>query len=257
MNQNQTVIINESQLKRIVAESVKRILMYESQTIANDIDKAYMDAVSRGDMKTAQRMVIKAAKMAMPNTKVVGKNGNPLVVYHGRSAKFNTFERRKGVRFIMGLEDEVESEGFFFTPSQDFAWQYASNSSRHRGGRQETIPVFLNIINPLDLAFTDNFASLYEKVTGYEYMLGMDDITNLWEMMDVEGIADKIKAKGYDGVIFAEEKAEDGTVTEYSYCALYSNQIKSADTVTYDDQGNIIPLSERFNLSSNDIRYEE
>lgn len=228
-------------------------ILYSVVTPQQDAD--YMDAVRRGDMETAQRMVMEAAKAAMPNTKVVDENGNPLVVYHGRSEQFNTFERRKGVRFVMGLEDEVESEGFFFTPDKDFAEQYAANAERRRGGRRETIPTFLNIENPLDLAFTDNFAQLYEEVTGYEYQLGMDDITNLWEIMDIEGMADKIKAKGYDGVIFAEERAEDGTVTEYSYCVFDPSQIKSADPVTYDDEGNVIPLSERFNERNEDIRY--
>lgn len=33
------------------------------------------------------------------------------------------------------------------------------------------------------------------------------------------------------------------------------NQIKSADPVTYDDAGNVIPLSQRFNEASNDIRF--
>lgn len=33
------------------------------------------------------------------------------------------------------------------------------------------------------------------------------------------------------------------------------NRIKSADPITYDDQGNVIPLSERFNQASDDIRF--
>lgn len=33
------------------------------------------------------------------------------------------------------------------------------------------------------------------------------------------------------------------------------SQIKSADPVTHDDSGHVIPLSQRFNQSSNDIRY--
>ena len=36
---------------------------------------------------------------------------------------------------------------------------------------------------------------------------------------------------------------------------LNPTQIKSADPVTYDDGGNIIPLSQRFDSSSDDIRY--
>lgn len=34
------------------------------------------------------------------------------------------------------------------------------------------------------------------------------------------------------------------------------SQIKSVDPVTYDDAGNVIPLSQRFNPSSNDIRFQ-
>jgi hypothetical protein len=34
------------------------------------------------------------------------------------------------------------------------------------------------------------------------------------------------------------------------------SQIKSADPVTYDDAGNVIPLSQRFNPGSNDIRFQ-
>ncbi len=33
------------------------------------------------------------------------------------------------------------------------------------------------------------------------------------------------------------------------------NQIKSADPITYDDSKNIIPISQRFNSGSNDIRF--
>lgn len=36
-----------------------------------------------------------------------------------------------------------------------------------------------------------------------------------------------------------------------------SEQIKSADPVTYDDNGNVIPLSERFNPENKDIRYKK
>lgn len=39
------------------------------------------------------------------------------------------------------------------------------------------------------------------------------------------------------------------------YVARNPNQIKSAEPITYDDNGNVIPLSQRFNPESNDIRY--
>lgn len=43
----------------------------------------------------------------------------------------------------------------------------------------------------------------------------------------------------------------------FSIIPRYPNQIKSADPVTYDDNGNVIPLSERFNKNNNDIRFRK
>ena len=42
-----------------------------------------MDAVEKGDEEKAGRMVRKAAKRALPETKVVDENGEPRVMYHG------------------------------------------------------------------------------------------------------------------------------------------------------------------------------
>ena len=48
----------------------------------------------------------------------------------------------------------------------------------------------------------------------------------------------------------------DGVNNEYDeYIAFYPDQIKSADLVTYDDDNNIIPLSERFDQNKVDTRW--
>lgn len=67
---------------------------------------------------------------------------------------------------------------------------------------------------------------------------------------------DKLKSEGYDGIII-EDTEYDATVFDgknNQYVVFDSSQIKSADPVTYDDNGNVIPLSERFNANSDDIR---
>lgn len=176
-------------------------------------------------------------------SKVVDENGEPMVVWHGRSAEFNTFEKKEGVRFIMGLEDKVKSEGFFFSPDKGLAEEFASNSSRHRGGKANVVPCFLNIRRPMDLTGED-YDRIYEDVTGWEYMVGMDTQDNLWGIMDEEGIADKIKEKGYDGAIFVEEVDDSYEPTKISYCALDANQIKSAENNNGD-----------FSADNNDIRF--
>lgn len=53
-----------------------------------------------------------------------------------------------------------------------------------------------------------------------------------------------------DGFIRTDE---DGNVLEYGVFS--SEQIKSAEAATYDDNGNLIPLSERFDTGKKDIRY--
>jgi len=44
-------------------------------------------------------------------------------------------------------------------------------------------------------------------------------------------------------------------MTDREYVVRNPNQIKSVDPVTKDDQGQVIPLSKRFNPSTEDIRY--
>lgn len=65
---------------------------------------------------------------------------------------------------------------------------------------------------------------------------------------------------GYDGIELADDghryidmKRED----VHTFIVFENTQIKSADLVTYDDNGNIIPLSQRFNESNEDIRYSK
>lgn len=65
--------------------------------------------------------------------------------------------------------------------------------------------------------------------------------------------------EGIDGFIFIPEDIENdidqSKQGDTEIVAYYPDQIKSADPVTYDDNGNVIPLSERFNAGNNDIRY--
>jgi len=61
-----------------------------------------------------------------------------------------------------------------------------------------------------------------------------------------------------DGVTyFDKETTEVDAFSDNAttYVPTNPNQIKSADPVTYDDAGSVIPLSERFNPKSDDIRY--
>lgn len=64
------------------------------------------------------------------------------------------------------------------------------------------------------------------------------------ERIDFSGA---VQRAGYDGIL-QSVSGDEAVVFD-------SNQIKSADPVTYDDNGNVIPLSQRFNQENDDIRY--
>lgn len=225
------------------------------------LDVDYLRAVEAGDMETAQRMVIEAARLAMPNTKVVDENGNPKVVYHGGSSAFTKFDTSLGD----GMTDLGQGSYFssieeiareYTVPNGDNQWQidnyieehpYLREMSRTQLGLAEAeriaigevfknakvYPVFLNMENPYYTTMEDfasgEFAHLYNR----------------------DGL------RGYDGIIddTFKDRFEDFAKGAVQYVAFEPSQIKSADPVTYDDNGNAIPLSQRFKPEEEDIRF--
>lgn len=55
--------------------------------------------------------------------------------------------------------------------------------------------------------------------------------------------------------IYEEGRQSISETSDADYMDAVNSQLKSADPVTYDDNGDVIPLSERFNQESADIRY--
>ena len=70
---------------------------------------------------------------------------------------------------------------------------------------------------------------------------------------DFQELVDFLHSKGVDSIEYTNmyEGSEDAP----SYLLLDPEQIKLADPVTYDDKGEVIPLSERFNAEKGDMRF--
>lgn len=163
-------------------------------------DAVYLDAVNRGDMKIAQKMVDEAARAA----------GYTIKAYHGTDADaFNVFDKGK---FGQATGVGILGDGFYFADSKKIAQKYGKN----------VYTVYLKQMNPY--AATDSDAYQLRSVS--------------------------IERQGHDSVVLP---TGNGKV----YMVLDPNQIKSAEPVTYDDSGNVIPLSERFNEAKTDIRYSD
>ena len=98
-------------------------------------------------------------------------------------------------------------------------------------------------------------------ITGTDIQLNDEQREDLRKLnyMEVSGderwavLADVLDQLGFDGIKYLNEF--EGDKNSFSYIALHPSDVKSADPVTYDDQGNVIPLSERFQTNNPDIRY--
>ena len=191
--------------------------------------------------------------------------------YHGTDGDFWTFSLRN-----RGKNGEILGVGYYFAEHEADAANYA------RGGGK-VLPVYLDIQNPVSTtkltitpeqwgAFLD-----YAQEHRDEYIDGVwkgNSIKKDFELRymndydsDTDLIAGFINATagrnsevaeaylqmlkdsiGIDGVVQGEG---EGKV----YVAFTPEQIKSAEIVTRNDSGDVIPLSERFNNQKGDIRY--
>lgn len=83
-----------------------------------------------------------------------------------------------------------------------------------------------------------------------------DDIENrttyAWTSIP-DSMTDYLKYLGHDGI--RDTGGKFGGDGHSVWIPFYSEQVKSAEPVVYDDSGKIIPLSERFNLEKKDIRF--
>ena len=241
----------------VISKSKDTTSIPENQTnvgkfslITPEMDASYLDAVERGDMETAQKLVMEAAKLAMPNTKVVDEDGNPKVVYHGTPNYFNAFSKEM---FGTSTDRGIWGNGFYFSEDGGYAKQY----QKRNGADGRTLSLFLSLKNPLFISLKDggNEGAMYFHQLNEKYFTDdiFEDAAKVDENMKKaqQQLSDNLIADGYDGVVI---EYSHPTIAQ-EYVAFEPNQIKSADPVTYDDAGNVIPLSERFNPKKEDIRY--
>ena len=238
--------------------------------ITPEQDAAYLKAVEAGDMETAQRMVDEAAKLAMPNTKVVDENGNPKVVYHGTGSEFYTFRKTNDINEL--------GTGYYFSDSYEMAERYATDETladnRLRAenlafeifteemGHSEEEYDYVNEETEDD--YNEAYYQAVKRLFGNGHVKSVflnienpfivgsrsDDLPyrSLWQQTDE---AHRLN----DGIIDPEFTLRHETLSGNQYVAFKPSQIKSADPVTYDDAGNVIPLSKRFNPENADIRF--
>lgn len=141
-------------------------------------------------------------------------------VYHGTQSvkRFYKFAGTWNYRF------PAEKGTTYFTNNKDVAAGYGVR----------VVDAYLRMINPLEV----------------------DAKGQHWTITSPSALV-KAKRDGNDGVIIRNVRDVPAGVPDQVadvYVTFNPSQIKSADPVTYDDNGNVIPLSQRFDSRSEDIR---
>ena len=201
-------------------------------------DADYLAAVERGDMETAQRMVDEAARAA-------GYNYGPL--FHSRLTPFNAFEKYGKFMGASGVS------GIHLTDSAQMAQRYLDRYGKigfvdgkpYQPFQKEVIRVYAKINNPL------------RRQEPFETNLGLGAPIP-------QNYQSPVERMGYDALIRDEAISQKGTVSHSQaknairgteIILTDPNKIKSADPVTRDSQGNVIPLSQRFDATTANINY--
>lgn len=203
-------------------------------------DADYLDAVERGDMETAQKLVDEAAKAA----------GYDIKAYHGTpNGTFTVFR-----------------DWQYFTENKEYADVYQNQGASSYGYKKtarnpKTYEVYIKPQNAFDTRTARDraiFENEFYRKWGNGAPLsdrGLPDWTDGYDLVEF------FEENGYDyDAIYLDEGGTGGygdAVNDrgISIVVKDSAQIKSADPVTYDDSGKVIPLSERFNPENKDIRY--
>ena len=167
------------------------------------------------------------------NSKVVDKDGKPLVVYHGTTSDFSEFKRVDG--------GNMWGAGHYFAESAEDAGQYSThfpNRMTPKGNAApNVIPVFLQINNPfvMDAPLTEQTKKLVgkeigEKIDDYSWpgmknrdirQMLKEQFVSSWE--DANSVLEKI---GFDGLV--EKNATASQSGARTFMVFKPTQIKSA-----------------------------
>lgn len=189
-------------------------------------ENEYQKAINNGDLLKAQNLVEEVAKLSGYNIKA----------YHGTLAKdFTEFKKS-----FIGSRFSFDDKGFFFIDRRSIADDY-SRSEFDSDKKGRVIEAYLKIEKPL---VVDNNFAIKE---GLGKIFRDNDVIDVWDNYNTF-LLEEAESKKADGIIL-----NDGI--SKMFVVFDSNQIKSAETITYDNNGKVISLLDRFNDRKTDIRF--
>lgn len=258
----------EAARKRAEEEEAKRQKHLEELSVIPDgqLDKQYMDALAKGDDATAREMLDEAARRkgyddtesAYQGVGAWAAPGNP--GYESDKARRDDWESS-------GSDVNLEDMALGYTPQPDDYFSHPERYSQNTPHGLESVKAINTAIDAIKNGEKDVKVKVYRAVptSVKEGKLRNGDwVTPSKIYADIHGnnrlegkyriIEDEVPATQlwWDGNDANEFGFDDGKAYKYKNA---KNNRKLNDLVTYDDKGDVIPPSKRFNSRKSDIRF--
>lgn len=258
----------EAARKRAEEEEAKRQKHLEELSLIPDdqLDKQYMDALAKGDDATAREMLDEAARRkgyddtesAYQGVGAWKAPGNP--GYESDKARRDDWESS-------GSDVNLEDMAMGYTPQPDDYFSHPERYSQNTFHGLESVKAINTAIDAIKNGEKDVKVKVYRAVPTsvkegklrngdwvtpskkYAEMHGTNRLEGKYRIIEDEVPATQLWWDGNDANEFG---FDDGK--EYKYKNAKNNR-KLNDLVTYDDKGDVILPSKRFNSRKSDVRF--
>jgi hypothetical protein len=258
----------EAARKRAEEEEAKRKKHLEELSLIPDdkLDKQYMDALAKGDDATAREMLDEAARRkgyddtesAYQGVGAWAAPGNP--GYESDKARRDDWESS-------GSDVNLEDMALGYTPQPDDYFSHPELYSQNTPHGLESVKAINTAIDAIKNGEKDVKVKVYRAVPTsvkegklrngdwvtpskkYAEMHGTNRLDGKYRIIEDEVPATQLWWDGNDANEFG---FDDGKAYKYKNA---KNNRKLNDLVTYDDKGDVIPPSKRFNSRKSDIRF--
>lgn len=260
--------VMEAARKRAEEEEAKRQKHLEELSLIPDdqLDKQYMDALAKGDDATAREMLDEAARRkgyddtesAYQGVGAWAAPGNP--GYESDKARRDDWESS-------GSDVNLEDIALGYTPQPDDYFSHPERYSQNTPHGLESVKAINTAIDAIKNGEKDVKVKVYRAVPTsvkegklrngdwvtpskkYAEMHGTNRLEGKYRIIEDEVPATQLWWDGNDANEFG---FDDGKAYKYKNA---KNNRKLNDLVTYDDNGDVIPPSKRFNSRKQDVRF--
>lgn len=258
----------EAARKRAEEEEAKRQKHLEELSLIPDdqLDKQYMDALAKGDDATAREMLDEAARRkgyddtesAYQGVGAWAAPGNP--GYESDKARRDDWESS-------GSDVNLEDIALGYAPQPDDYFSHPERYSQNTPHGLESVKAINTAIDAIKNGEKDVKVKVYRAVPTsvkegklrngdwvtpskkYAEMHGTNRLEGKYRIIEDEVPATQLWWDGNDANEFG---FDDGKAYKYKNA---KNNRKLNDLVTYDDKGDVIPPSKRFNSRKSDVRF--